>query len=113
MLLFALLCQTKQKDMTKLESIKAEILTLKIKEIASETDERYQEIERELSSKNYTFYFRMECLFSNFGGEVHFVKVERLDILSLSEEEGDEVELKDKDLWAVEGMIMDRYNAEL
>ena len=112
MILFALLCQTKHKDMTKLESIKAEILTLKIKEIASETDEKYQEIERELSSKNYTFYFRMECLFSNFGGEVHFVKVERLDILSLSEEEGD-VDLSKEDLWAVEGMIMGRYNAEL
>lgn len=98
--------------MTKLERIKAEILTLKIKEIASETDEKHQEIERELSSKNYTFYFRMECLFSNFGGEVHFVKVERLDILSLSEEEGD-VDLSKEDLWAVEGIIMDRYNAEL
>ena len=98
--------------MTKLESIKAEILTLKIKEIASETDEKYQELERELSSKNYTFYFRMECLFSNFGGEVHFVKVERLDILSLSDEEGD-VDLELEDLWAVEQMIIDRYNAEL
>ena len=98
--------------MTKLERIKAEILTLKIKEIASETDEKYQEIERELSSKNYTFYFRMECLFSNFGGEVHFVKVEGLDILSLSEEEGD-VDLSKEDLWAVEQMIIDRYNAEL
>ena len=112
MVLIALLCQTKQKDMTKLESIKAEILTLKIKEIASETDEKYQYIERELSSKNYTFYFRMECLFSNFGGEVHFVKVEGLDILSLSEEEGD-VDLSKEDLWAVEQMIIDRYNAEL
>lgn len=98
--------------MTKLESIKAEILTLKIKEIASETDEKHQEIERELSSKNYTFYFRMECLFSNFGGEVHFVKVERLDILSLSDEEGD-VDLSKEELWSVEEMIMDRYNAEL
>ena len=112
MVLFTLLCKTKQKDMTKLESIKAEILTLKIKEIASETDEKYQEIERELSSKNYTFYFRMECLFSNFGGEVHFVKVERLDILSLSDEEWD-VDLSKEELWAVEEMIMDRYNAEL
>ena len=112
MVLFALLCQTKQKDMTKLESIKAEILTLKIKEIASETDEKYQYIERELSSKNYTFYFRMECLFSNFGGKVHFVEVERLDILSLSDEEGD-VDLSNEDLWAVEQMIIDRYNAEL
>ena len=110
--LIALLCQTKQKDMTKLESIKAEILTLKIKEIASETDEKYQEIERELSSKNYTFYFRMECLFSNFGGEVHFVKVERLDILEIGAEEGI-IELLREDLWAVEGMIIDRYNAEL
>lgn len=98
--------------MTKLESIKAELLTLKIKEIASETDEKYQYIERELSSKKYTFYFQMECLFSNFGGEVHFVKVERLDILSLSDEEGD-VDLSKEDLWSVEGMIMDRYNAEL
>ena len=112
MVLFALLCQTKQKDMKKLESIKAEILTLKIKEIASETDEKYQEIERELSSKNYTFYFRMECLFSNFGGKVHFVKVEGLDILALSSEEGD-IELELEDLWSVEEMIIDRYNAEL
>ena len=112
MLLFALLCQTKQKDMTKLERIKAEILTLKIKEIASETDEKYQEIERELSSKNYTFYFRMECLFSNYGGEVHFVEVERLDILSLSDEEGD-ADLSKEELWSVEEMIMLRYNAEL
>ena len=110
--LIALLCQTKQKDMTKLESINAEILTLKIKEIASETDEKYQEIERELSSKNYTFYFRMECLFSNFGGEVHFVKVERLDILEIGEEEGI-IELLREDLWAVEQMIIDRCNAEL
>ena len=110
--LIALLCQTKQKDMTKLESIKAEILTLKIKEIASETDEKYQEIERELSSKNYTFYFRMECLFSNFGGEVHFVKVERLDILEIGAEEGD-VNLSKEELWSVEEMIMGRYNAEL
>ena len=98
--------------MAKLESIKAEILTLKIKEIASETDEKYQEIERELSSKNYTFYFRMECLFSNFGGKVHFVKVEGLDILALSSEEGD-VDLSKEELWSVEEMIMDRYNAEL
>lgn len=98
--------------MTKLESIKAEILTLKIKEIASETDEKYQYIERELSSKNYTFYFRMECLFSNFGGEVHFVKVEGLDILEISAEEGI-IELLREDLWAVEQMIIDRYNAEL
>ena len=112
MVLFTLLCQTKQKDMTKLESIKAEILTLKIKEIASETDEKYQEIERELSSKNYTFYFQMECLFSNFGGEVHFVEVERLDILEIGAEEGI-IELLGEDLWAVEQMIIDRYNAEL
>ena len=98
--------------MKKLESIKAEILTLEIKEIASETDEKYQEIERELSSKNYTFYFRMECLFSKFWGEVHFVEVERLDILSLSDEEGD-VDLSKEDLWSVEEMIIDRYNAEL
>ena len=113
MVLFTLLCQTKQKDMTKLESIKAEILTLKIKEIASETDEKHQEIERELSSKNYTFYFRMECLFSNFGGEdPHFEKVERLDILSLSDEEGD-ADLSKEELWSVEEMIMLRYNAEL
>ena len=112
MVLFTLLCQTKQKDMTKLESIKAEILTLKIKEIASETDEKHQEIERELSSKNYTFYFRMECLFSNFGGEVHFVKVERLDILEIGAEEGI-IELLREDLWAVEQMIIGRYNAEL
>ena len=95
-----------------LDQILAEILTLKIKEIASETDEKYQEIERELSSKNYTFYFRMECLFSNFGGEVRFVKVEGLDILSLSDEEGD-IGLLREDLWAVEQMIIDRYNAEL
>ena len=98
--------------MTKLESIKVEILTLKIKEIASETDEKYQYIERELSSKNYTFYFRMECLFSNFGEDVHFVEVVGLDILSLSDEEGD-VDLSNEDLWAVEDLIKGRYNAEL
>ena len=104
--------QNKIYIMTKLESIKAEILTLKIKEIASETDEKYQYIERELSSKNYTFYFRMECLFSNFGEDVHFVKVEELVILSLSDEEGD-VDLSNEELWSVEEMIIDRYNAEL